>query len=281
MTLLAGLWPQRLVVSSLIGGLGNQMFQYAAGRALAYRERARLVLDTSPLRFKGDHTPRTYGLDAFRIQAEVDNLPAETLERMELLEEGAAGGRWPRKVHRQTRLTGHWQSEAFFLAIRPLLLQDFRLADAPSPYVAEIAGRIHAAPVPVSVHFRLGDYVSLPAAAKFHGTCSTEYYRTAIERLAHRLGRTDLFVFSDDPRWVRDNAGLPDGSTIIDCDRSTPAQDIWLMSLCRHHVLANSSFSWWGAWLGLSEGITVAPSRWFLDANESYAHIVPSRWEKI
>lgn len=279
--LLAGLWPKRQVVSSLIGGLGNQMFQYAAGRALANRDRARLVLDTSPLRAKGDHTPRTYGLHAYRIQAEVDILPAEALERIALLDEGAAAGRWPRKVHRQTRLVGHWQSEAYFSDIRPLLLRDFQLADAPSPYVAEIAGRIHEAPEPVSVHFRRGDYVSLPAAARFHGTCSIEYYRTAIDRLTQRLDQTDLFVFSDDPQWVRDNAGLPDGSTIVDCDRSTPAQDIWLMSLCRHHVLANSSFSWWGAWLSLAEGITVAPSRWFLDANAAQSHIVPPRWERI
>lgn len=281
MTVLARWWPRRQIVSSLIGGLGNQMFQYAAGRALADRERATLVLDTSPLRVKADHTPRTYGLDAFRIQAEVDSVPADALARMALLEEGGTAGRWPRRVHRQTRLAGHWQCEAFFSEIRPHLLRDFQLANPPSSYVAEIARKIRGSSVAVSVHFRRGDYVTLPAAARFHGTCSTEYYRTAIERLTHRLGGPDLFVFSDDPRWVQDNAGLPEGSTIVDCDRSTPAQDIWLMSLCRHHVIANSSFSWWGAWLGTSEGITIAPVRWFLDQDAPQSHIVPERWERM
>jgi hypothetical protein len=277
----AGWWPRRRVVTSLIGGLGNQMFQYAAGRALAHREGARLVLDTSPLGIKGDHTPRAYGLQAFRIQAEVDSVPAAALARMALLEEAAAGGRWPRKVHRQTRLAGHWQSEAFFREIRPLLLRDFQLAAAPSPYVAEIAGRIGAAPMPVAVHFRRGDYVTLPAAARFHGTCSLDYYRSAIDRLSRRLARLDLFVFSDDPRWVQAHAGLPAGAVICDCDSSTAAQDIWLMSLCHHHVVANSSFSWWGAWLGTREGITIAPRRWFLDDDAAQSHIVPSRWERI
>jgi hypothetical protein len=274
-------WPRRQVVSSLIGGLGNQMFQYAAGRALAHREGARLVLDTSPLRIKGDHTPRTFGLHAFRIQAEVDSVPVETLARMALLDEGAARGRWPRRVRRQIRLAGHWQSEDFFQDIRPLLLRDFALAAPPSPYVAGIADRIGAAAMPVSVHFRRGDYVTLPAAARFHGTCPMDYYHAAIARLTSRLARVDLFVFSDDPQWVRANAGLPNEAVVCDCGRSTPPEDIWLMSLCRHHVIANSSFSWWGAWLGTNNGITIAPSRWFLDERAPQASIVPARWERI
>ena len=274
-------WPKRQIASSLIGGLGNQMFQYAAGRALAHRERAPLALDTSPLRLKGDHTPRAYGLDAFRIQAGIDNLSVDALAWMAVLEEGRVGGGWPRKVKRQTRLVGYWQSEAFFADIRPLLLQDFKLAAAPSPYVAEMARKIQGSPLPVSVHFRRGDYVTNPVAARFHGTCSTEYYRAAIDRLGYGQERLDLFVFSDDPRWVQRHAGLPDGYTMVDCNRSEPAQDIWLMSLCRHHVLANSSFSWWGAWLGAPEGMTVAPARWFLDHDVAQQHIVPPRWARI
>lgn len=275
------LFPRKKIVSSLIGGLGNQMFQYAAGRALAARLHGDLVLDTAPLHVKADHTPRAYGLDAFKIRATLDDLNPDEWSKLTVLEEGEVPGEWPRKIKGNVRISGHWQSERFFSSIRPQLLKDFALSEQPNAHVASIAERIRGARNSVSVHFRRGDYVSLPSAAKFHGTCSNSYYHAGIEHLRQMFGELDLYVFSDDPQWVKQEANLPGNITLVECENSSPAQDIWLMSLCRHHIIANSSFSWWGAWLGASDGVTIAPQCWFLDPAAAQSHIVPSRWVRL
>ena len=283
MSLINYFYPKRTIVSGLAGGLGNQMFQYAAGRALASEFRWDLVLDTRLLHTQGSHTHRDYALDAYKVRAGVDGVPISRLEGMRVLSEGEAHRGWPRrrKVKADLLLSGHWQSERYFLPIRKTLLKDFALANEPSAYVGELAQRIRLSPNAVSVHFRRGDYVSNPNAASFHGTCSIAYYHEAVRRLDQKVGKSDLYIFSDDPEWVRSEVNLPGVFTVVDCERSTPAEDIWLMSLCRHHIIANSSFSWWGAWLGEWAGLTIAPSTWFLDQSAAQSHIVPERWERI
>lgn len=275
--------PRRKIISSLAGGLGNQMFQYSAGRALATKFNRDLVLDTSLLRVKGDHTPRTYALNAFKIRASVDGLDNDWLEKVQTLPEEQASAGWPkrRRVKGDLLLTGHWQSECYFASIRQQLITDFALTRPPSRYIGALAQKIQCSSNSVSLHFRRGDYVTNPVAASFHGTCSLDYYHAALARLNQQVGELDLYVFSDEPEWVRREAKLPAGYTLVDCEQSSPAEDIWLMSLCRHHVIANSSFSWWGAWLGCADGMTFAPAVWFLEKAAAQSHIVPSRWERL
>lgn len=270
--------PRGKVATSLIGGLGNQMFQYAAGRALSEQLGCELVLDSTPLREPADHTPRSYSLDAFRILGSLDSLTPQQLHRMPVLHENHATNSWPAFVRGGTRLSGFWQSERYFENIRPQLLKEFTLSSPPSPYVAEVAQTIKQTPHAVSIHFRRGDYVTNAQAAQFHGTCSNAYYVAAMEYLHHQVNAPSLFVFSDDPQWVRAQAPLPANFHLIDSKLSSAAQDIWLMSLCRHHVIANSSFSWWGAWLGPQDGITIAPRPWFQNLKAPQEHIVPNRW---
>lgn len=275
--------PRDKIASALIGGLGNQMFQYAAGRAQALRLGCELVLDTAPLHERGRHTPRRYELDVYRIQASVDTLNAAQLRRMLPADESALGRSQTLKARPGSRLNGYWQSERHFAHIRQHLLAEFTLKAAPSPYVASMADRIRGAAHSTSVHFRRGDYVSNPSAAEFHGVCPDSYYQNALAELRRTATATpELFVFTDDPQWVSQHAQLPPGRVLVDCTRSTSAEDIWLMSLCRHHIIANSSFSWWGAWLGdQQQGVTIAPRRWLLDATADTDAVVPSHWTRL
>ena len=135
----------------------------------------------------------------------------------------------------------------------------------------------------VSLHVRRGDYVSDPATNRFHGTCSPDYYRQAVDYVIGRAGVPHLFVFSDDQEWTRANLqfAVPRRSSSAnppDCGY----RDMQLMARCRHHIIANSSFSWWGAWLNPSpEKIVVAPKQWFSSPRNDTRDLVPPNWVRM
>jgi hypothetical protein len=133
----------------------------------------------------------------------------------------------------------------------------------------------------ICVHVRRGDYVSNRAAADFHGTCSTAYYKSAVARIARNMEKPVCYIFSDDPDWVRRELLFDIPAVIVDVNGPAQAhQDLWLMAACRHYVIANSSLSWWGAWLGrYSNKFVVAPSRWFLTNDKSTVDLLPSAWD--
>jgi Glycosyl transferase family 11 len=276
--------PRDAIAVRLEGGLGNQMFQYAAGRAVASRLGCRLVLDTTGLHAKGLRTFRPFGLHRFRIEAEVDTLPRRALRACTPVPEPshthAAG--LLEAVQPGSRLQGYWQSERYFVHERAALLREFTLREPLDAAAQALAARIGQAAQATSVHVRRGDYVSDPHAAAFHGQCSLEYYRTALQRLRQRHGALQLFVFSDDPAWVREQFPFDDEAEVVQPRPEAPEIDIALMSLCRHHVLANSSFSWWGAWLATRVGDRLAPARWFAAAaGLDDRDMVPPGWERL
>ena len=124
---------------------------------------------------------------------------------------------------------------------------------------------------------RRGDYLKSGAYA----VCSGEYYRAALQMVSQKAGITPTaFVFSDDPAWARDNLDLPCAKVVVDFNgRDTDYEDLRLMSLCRHNIIANSSFSWWGAWLNTHPGkVVAAPSRWFADGHLRNPDILPDGW---
>lgn len=275
--------PRDAVVVRLEGGLGNQMFQYAAGWAVAARLGCRLVLDTSGLHAKGLRTVRPFGLDSYCIEAEVDTLGRTALRACTVVLQPAftyAPGLLE-SVIVGSQLQGYWQSERFFASHRPALLQHFRLRQQPDPAAQAVARRIVAAPDAASVHIRRGDYVNDPETARFHGSCSLDYYRDCLQALRSRHPGLQVFVFSDDPQWVRKHFPAHPSVEFVQPQMASPAVDLWLMSLCRHHVLANSSFSWWGAWLATRPGHKLAPARWFTDAaGLDDRDLVPAAWER-
>jgi hypothetical protein len=287
-----------VIITRLQGGLGNQMFQYAAGLRLAAARQTKLKLDLTLLDARSGGTPRHYELDRFRISAE-----RATPEEMEtLLAKRPLAARISRRLDRRaaarerhyhydpavarlpdgTCLEGYWQSERYFADAAARVREEFSFAREPSGRDAELAREI-ARRAAVSLHVRRGDYAANATTRAFHGLCPIDYYRRAAAYVSERV-RDPLFVlFSDDPEWTRTHLDL--GGDAIAIDHNGPQggpEDLRLMSLCRHHVIANSTFSWWGAWLNPDpEKIVIAPERWFEDGARDTSDLLPGRWVKL
>ena len=178
-------------------------------------------------------------------------------------------------------LSGYWQSEKYFTSHRLQIREDFRFAAALDAVNARLAERIDAT-VAVSLHVRRGDYVSNRAARSTHGACTPGYYAEAMQRLAGQMPGLTFYVFSDDVEWARRH--LPEAYDLVFVDHNRAAHsavDMHLMSLCRHHVVANSSFSWWGAWLaGHPQQVVLAPRRWFVAPIDD-SDLVPPTWLRV
>jgi len=140
----------------------------------------------------------------------------------------------------------------------------------------------------VALHIRRGDYVSLVSAARFHGALPLSYYMAAVARVRECVVEPKFFVFSDDQEWCRDNLQLGDSATFVGHNTGSDSwQDLVLMGRCRHHVIANSSFSWWGAWLadqrwGVPQRLVIAPACWFSgQPGQNLSDRFPVHWEMI
>jgi hypothetical protein len=132
----------------------------------------------------------------------------------------------------------------------------------------------------VSVHIRRGDYVSNPHASKFHGTKGLDYYEKAVERIAETVKNPELFVISDDIEWCKENLRLPYKTTHI--DGNAGFEDMHIMSHCAHNIIANSSFSWWAAWLNTNpDKVVIAPKKWFNDESINTEDVVPKTWIRL
>jgi hypothetical protein len=291
-----------MIIAQLFGGLGNQMFQYAAGRALACRHDTEYKLDISPFRNKRWTTPREYSLSPFTVE---DNFALETdLSRIRhperklqkylvdltctfrrtipiqlIREQGLAYNPgfliWPDNVC----LQGYWQSEKYFKDIADIIRSDFKLSAKPDSRNEKTAGHIRSCES-VSLHIRRGDYVLDPATNAFHGTCSPDYYQHAISFIETKVSNPHFFIFSDDPAWVRKNMDTAHPTSYIDFNGPDNAcLDMHLMSLCHHHIIANSSFSWWGAWLAdYCDKIIIAPKKWFNKPDLNTDDLIPDSW---
>lgn len=292
-----------MICVRLDGGLGNQMFQYAAGRVLAMRHQTGLVMDLSTLSKKNPYvTARTFELGHFSHAGTLLHKNMSSclpwLHRVPALsswvspwhtfvEKGAAWQPGFDTLRDQTYLVGYWQSHRYFSHISQVLAQEFEASDALSPVSQAVAGEITAC-ASVAVHVRRGDYVSLASAATFHGILPTSYYAAALLRVRAQVTDPHVFVFSDDPQWCRENLPFDGVVTYVSHNAGSDAwQDLVLMGRCKHHVIANSSFSWWGAWLadqrwGLAGRTVTAPKHWFAGTAEQHLQDrYPAHWERV
>ena len=292
-----------MICIRLEGGLGNQMFQYAAGRALAEWNQTGLVMDMSTLTRNNPHaTARSFELGHFLHAGKLLTKDASWcmpwLHRVPALsswvspwhtfvEKDAAWQAGFDKLRDQTYLVGYWQSHRYFSQIGHVLAQEFEPADALSAVSQALASQILAC-TSVAVHVRRGDYVSLASAAKFHGILPSSYYTAALRRVSEQVTDPHVFVFSDDPQWCRENLPWGGAVTYINHNAGPDAwQDLVFMGRCKHHVIANSSFSWWGAWLadqrwGMPGRTVMAPKRWFEGETEQHLQDrYPMHWEMV
>ena len=270
------------VTITLLGGLGNQMFQYAIGRALSIRLGLPLVLDLSMLRLRTDaYIARDYELGCFRLSGQrVRDLPvwlarAGTNVSRWLVSQGISSVQHIQErgvqfqpevleVRGACRLEGYWQSECYFAPVSKQLRADFTILPAPDPRSVECAARIRDV-ASVGLHVRRGDYLTHPNCAAFHSVCPKDYYDAALQHVLERLGpAVELFVFSDDMEWTRENIRYPLPTTYVDWNATCGYEDLRLMSACRALIMANSTFSWWGGWLNpRPDRLVIAPRQWF------------------
>jgi hypothetical protein len=289
-----------MIIVRLQGGLGNQMFQYACAKNLALRLSSGVRFDLSDLlddEQRTLHTPRYYELGCFRLPQEFateqdltrftrTQKPLKRLLRhqrpCQVLREQAPGydSRLIEKAGRRMLLIGHWQSEKYFLSSADTVRRDFQLSRPLSNRARTLIDGINDRNS-VSVHVRRGDYVSNAAALAHHGVCGEKYYQGALVYARERI-RDPLFVFfSDDPEWCRRNFGDMKEALFIEPSYFA-AEDMFLMSRCRHHILANSSFSWWGAWLHPDPGkMVIAPRPWLSHAAKEPTDIIPDAWLRM
>ena len=179
-------------------------------------------------------------------------------------------------------LEGFWQSAEYFADAAELVRADFAFKADPPPAAVRRLGQI-AGCQSVSLHVRRGDKAWRPKVKSAHGVLSLDYYAQAVAAVAARVPDPCFFVFSDDLDWARENLRLPFPAFFIDDNAGQPdCEDLRLMSACHHHIVANSSFSWWGAWLHpLPESVVVAPARWVNDQRLQNPRLLPPHWELI
>lgn len=295
-----------MIAVKLMGGLGNQMFQYAAARALALEKKTWVYLDPSFLLTdsKGKWTQREYELGAFNIQYKFErsgrirflrslntNRYARRLSDSKIwffpyrnfYESGMEFHPELFDFPKNTYLHGYFQSEKYFLKHEAVIRKDFSFLELPKGQNIEVLDRIKNSNS-ISVHVRRGDYVTLAAASEFHALMGLDYYSAGASHiLENGNAPASFFVFSDDPQWVKENLKLPGETTYVDWNSGANSfEDMRLMSNCKHHIVANSSFSWWGAWLNPNQDkIVVAPKIWFNQPGVNTNDIIPASWIRM
>jgi hypothetical protein len=285
-----------MVISILAGGLGNQLFQYAFGFSLARQLHTELQLERHLLESRvlaklRNYTPRQYELDVFAISQKA----ASTYNVLRTLGHTLLPGHHAILL-RETDLDsqevllnqtkdvlclGYWQSENYFKSATEALRPQLIFQKHPSHATLAVANAILAHSNATFVHIRRGDYVTNTNANQYHGLCGKEYYQQAIDYLRERVSDAHFFVFSDDMDWVKKElSDLFRPATFVDHNSGADSwQDMYLMSLCRHAIVANSSFSWWGAWLNpVADRVVVAPGQWFANQPQQ---IIPHQWHSL
>ena len=284
-----------MIISRLEGGLGNQLFEYAIGRHLSIKNKTGLVLDTS--NYLIDKSNRHYELCRYNIKVKTANIVSGIFVRLGkyIIPEITKNIRLPIKYikernnyfdkeifseQRNIILDGYWQSEEYFKDIRDTILDDLTLLSDPDKENKKMLKRINNSNS-VCLHVRRDDYISNPLLQKFHGNLTPEYYNEAINSICDRINDPEFYIFSDEPEWCKRNIFTSRPHTYVDINGPDKApEDLRLMSACNHFIIANSSFSWWAAWLAEKAGtIIIAPKRWYREKDEG--DIVPKRWLRM
>jgi hypothetical protein len=301
-----------MIIVLLQGGLGNQMFQYAAGRALALRNNTYLKIDLSYIKngVLGENVDyRKYGLDKFCISGEViseDELTgfirkSKIFSKLKLSWiNRKTGYRFPlSKIFHQkgygytpeftslssnTYLIGYWQNTRFFAGREEIIQQDFSFKNLPDELNKELLNKIEKCDS-VAVHIRRGDFKKLPVL----GTINLEYYFKALNYILVKLNYPVLFFFSDEMSWVRENfapfnPGIAKYYVELNTASGNESDDLRLMSNCKHNIIGNSTFGWWGAWLNSNpDKIVIAPEKLFADPviDSQLQGMIPDNWVRL
>ena len=289
-----------MIITKLMGGLGNQMFQYAAGRAVAHRANMPLKLDITYFeKFKF----RSYQLNCFNIQenfASTKDIERFIPRRRQIIAFANYKIRakllpWHKqrlirqrgflydpditRINGSVYLDGYWQSEKYFKDISEIIRREFTIKHKPNDINSQMLAKIDNVNS-VSIHIRRGDYVTNLKINHTHEVLSLDYYISALNLISKKVKDLYVFVFSDDIEWVKENLNTTLPINFIDYNKGDKDfEDLRLISRCKHHIIANSSFSWWGAWLSeYPKKIVIAPKKWFVKERKGIEDIYINNW---
>ncbi|HEX7905097.1 MAG TPA: alpha-1,2-fucosyltransferase [Chitinophagaceae bacterium] len=293
-----------MIIVQLTGGLGNQLFQYAAAKSLSLHHNVSLQLDiTSFYRDKLPdlEVPRDFELYQFEgIREKIISLN-EIGSVIDLKNEKSffqkIRPRYKRNIYtepfyhfdknffnsnKNVLLKGGWQSEKYFDPYKDLIRQRLQLKETVITQVIE-KGRSLTEKQTVGVHIRRGDYLRKKIIFEWHGVMSKEYYLKGFELLSKRIPGFSVLYFTDDPDWVqKELLPIMNGEIVSKETSQTHFEDFYLLSKCRHTIIANSSFSWWAAWLNNNpDKIIIAPKKWFDKGPKDTKDIIPLNWFQI
>jgi hypothetical protein len=283
-----------MIIVRLYGGLGNQLFQYAVGRHLAYKHNTLLKLNVNTFK---KYKLRSYSLGAFNICENYlsfcDKITLLSMRARHKLNKYIENDAYNKvMVERSFRfdknillapdnvyLIGWFQSEKYFKDIEYIIKKEISVKYAQEGRNQELAELIKEQES-VSIHIRRGDYVTNPSTYRIHGLCGLDYYLKCISYLEERLRSPYFYIFSDDIQWAKKNLKISSPMVFVDNnDASKNYEDLRLMSQCHHNIIANSSFSWWSAWLNNNpKKIVMAPKRWFATRQKDTRDLIPEGW---
>ena len=299
-----------MIISKINGGLGNQMFQYAAGRAMSLQMKSKLLLDTSF--FKRDYLDLKHEKKILiNLFPKIESLHFETIDDSFIIEQKRNGKKFANKIcdcvyqifninsvyktvsenqtltyqadfHSQKiknlYLIGDWQNENYFLEYELDIRNDFKFPkidiNSRNGNLLDLAHNNNS----VSIHVRRGDYLS----SITHTALEQSYYKEAINIVNNRISDPIFFVFSDDIGWCKNNLNLKYAHYVDNNFEEKSYLDMQLMSNCNHNIIANSSFSWWGAWLNnSSDKIVISPKVWLPKLKILSSNVIPEKWISI
>jgi len=277
-----------MIIVKLISGLGNQLFQYCIARQLSLTRGTELKLDIS---FFKRQSLRSFRLHHYNIQAEIatekevrrfTDIYADTSLYAKLFRKAEKlSPKRNRRLFKEQEwwvyepellkasgniyLDGYWQHYKYFENINPWILDDLTVSEPYTAHESELLSAIQETNS-VSLHIRRGDYITDRDAYNFMGVMPVEYYDEAIKHMRENVQRPEFFIFSDDLQWAKDNIRIDAPVTFVHPDEGKKDyRELDLMSKCKHNIIANSSFSWWGAFLNRYPGkIVIAPRKWIV-----------------
>lgn len=291
-----------LIITKLIGGIGNQMFQYAIARSIAHTKQTDFKMDISGFE---SYALRKYELGNFNI---VEHF-ANSKEIQKFKEKKSCFSAFFRKIFPHSPnsedhyykekesfdydpmvcelkgnlyLEGYWQTEKYFKNIESVIRNEFTVRTESERKNKDLLCKIKNCNA-VAIHVRRGDFVTDPQTESFHGTCSLDYYNKCVDIIAKRINKPYFFIFSDDPKWTKENLQIDFPTTYISHNAPNKEyEDLRLMHHCKHFIIANSSFSWWGAWLSRNPNkIVLAPKRWLRKEGINAKDLIPEGWIRI
>ncbi len=286
-----------MIIIKLQGGLGNQMFQYALGK--------KLISNNTTVKFDiswyKKYPKRTYALKHFNIVEHIaSNKEVKKLRKYRkkgrllaffhnyfiaddsvyIKQKQFEFNSEILKIKDPSYLDGHWQSEKYFGDAKDIIRKEFTLKNEPSNFFNKITKNIKEVDS-ISLHIRRGDYIT-EKVQKTLTLCSLEYYQKAIQKIADKIENPIFFIFSDDIKWVKENLKIEYPMIFVSSDELKDYEELILMSKCKHNIIANSSFSWWGAWLNNNPNkIVITPKKWFKDTSKNTKDLIPKSWIRL